>query len=119
MPNGAPPPPPPPPPPPSPAQVSLFGGEAGSFLAGWPASPAIGPSRGEGTRRLDEELSAIGFLSLAATRLDAYGEVLARRGVASWSDSSRPGSAMRGVKGGAPCRIRAHTVRQEKLSKPQ
>ncbi|MCH8521366.1 DNA polymerase III subunit alpha [Glycocaulis sp.] len=66
------------------AQVSLFGGE-GSSSGGLarPALPSAEPW--EGTRRLDEELSAIGFY-LSGHPLDAYGEVLARRGVVSWSD---------------------------------
>lgn len=65
------------------AQVSLFGGDAGSAQGlARPALPTCEPW--ESTRRLDEELAAIGFY-LSGHPLDAYGEVLARRGVTSWS----------------------------------
>ncbi|MGP1275675.1 MAG: DNA polymerase III subunit alpha [Caulobacterales bacterium] len=66
------------------AQVSLFGSGGNDPVAlERPSLPAFEPW--EASRRLDEELSAIGFY-LSGHPLDAFSEILARRGAVGWAE---------------------------------
>ena len=79
-----------------PAQVSLFGGEAGRFRGAGPASPAIGRAVGRHAQAGRGICRPSAFISPATRSMPmAMRRCWARRGVASWSDLLDPWSAMR------------------------
>ncbi|MBV5258691.1 DNA polymerase III subunit alpha [Synechococcus moorigangaii CMS01] len=94
------------------AQVSLFGAGGNDPVAlERPPLPAAEPW--EPSRRLDEELAAIGFY-LSGHPLDAFSEVLARRGAVGWSE------LVQRVQEGAVKAVRMAGIvrrRQEKISR--
>jgi DNA polymerase-3 subunit alpha len=94
------------------AQVSLFGG-GGNDPVALERPPLPGLEAWEPSRRLDEELAAIGFY-LSGHPLDAFSEVLARRGAIGWSEL-----VQRVQEGGVKAARMAGIVRrrQEKISR--
>lgn len=93
------------------AQVSLFGGGSEAIALERPPLPSFEPW--EPSRRLDEELAAIGFY-LSGHPLDAFSEVLARRGAIGWAEL-----VQRVQEGGVKAVRMAGIVRrrQEKISR--
>jgi len=94
------------------AQVSLFGAGGNDPVAlERPPLPSFEPW--EASRRLDEELAAIGFY-LSGHPLDAFSEVLARRGAVGWAE------LLQRVQEGAVRAVRMAGIvrrRQEKISR--
>ena len=94
------------------AQVSLFGAGGDDPVAlERPPLPSFEPW--EASRRLDEELAAIGFY-LSGHPLDAFSEVLARRGAVGWAE------LLQRVQEGAVKAVRMAGIvrrRQEKISR--